>query len=397
MRDQSSSQGFALPMAILVVALLTISATAAFVIASSEERETANSRDQVDAFTLAQSGLERFLLSRSSFGLTSTPPAAFEFARIDLPGGYADVTLERVRPSVAGSPVLYVIRSLGVRTDPSLPGTPFAEHTVAMFARWQAGSLSVRAAFTSLTGFHKPGASGTITGINQCGAGPNVAGVSVPTPPGYTQSGGGTPVPTGTPPIENMGGYQQAANETFINWQGIVNGTALTPDVTIPPQSFPSATAFANPAYWPVIMVDNVNRPPFTLPRNGQGTLIVTGQREPAALHATPQRPRHPYRYGKPHHEREQELERDHSRGWHLDRKREQRYLRSRRDGAQHQARPQRRRDRRDDWDEFRRQRYEADLLQLLQHRDGSLELRRAGDVPQYVVQQLGVVLNGQP
>ena len=277
MRDQSSSRGFALPMAILVVALLTISATAAFVIASSEERETANSRDQVDAFTLAQSGLERFLLSRSSFGLTSTPPAAFEFARIDLPGGYADVTLERVRPSVAGSPVLYVIRSLGVRTDPSLPGTPFAEHTVAMFARWQAGSLSVRAAFTSLTGFHKPGASGTITGINQCGAGPNVAGVSVPTPPGYTQSGGGTPVPTGTPPIENMGGYQQAANETFINWQGIVNGTALTLDVTILPQSFPSATAFANPAYWPVIMVDNVNRPPFTLPRNGQGTLIVTG------------------------------------------------------------------------------------------------------------------------
>ena len=277
MRDQSSSRGFALPMAILVVALLTISATAAFVIASSEERETANTRDQVDAFTLAQSGLERFLLARRSLGFTSTPPTPFERARIDLPGGYADVTSERVRPSVAGSPVLYVIRSLGVRTDPSLPGTPFAEHTVALYARWQGGSLALRSAFTSLTGFEKNGASGTITGIDQCGGQSNVAGVGVPTPPGYIQNGGGTPVPTGTPPIEDMGGYQQAADETFINWQGIVNGTALTPDVRIPPDAFPSATAFANPAYWPVIMVDNVNGPAFPLPRDGQGTLIVTG------------------------------------------------------------------------------------------------------------------------
>ena len=276
MRDQSSSRGFALPMAILVVALLTISATAAFVIASSEERETANTRDQMDAFTLAQSGLERFLLSRSSFGFTSTPPAPFEQVRIDLPGGYADVTLERVRPSVAGSPVLYVIRSLGVRTDPSLPGTPFAEHTVALYARWQGGSLAIRSAFTSLTGLSKNGASGTIKGDDQCGVAPDVAGVSVATPPGYTQFGGGS-VPSGTPDIEDLGTYQEAADETFIDWQGIVNGTALTPDVLIPPQSFPTSTAFANPAYWPVILVNNATGPSWSLPRSGQGILIVTG------------------------------------------------------------------------------------------------------------------------
>ena len=99
----------------------------------------------------------------------------------------------------------------------------------------------------------------------------------MPTPPGYTQTGG-TSVPTGQPAIENMGGYQEAAEETFINWQGIVNGTALTPDVTIPPQSFPSSTAFANPAYWPVILVNNASGLPYnSLSIKGQGILIVTG------------------------------------------------------------------------------------------------------------------------
>lgn len=272
MRAVFDSRGFALPMAILVLALLTISTTAALVIGSAEEREIANVRDQVDAFALAQSGLEQFLRHRSSLGFTGTPPAAFEYVRIDIPGGYADVTLELVRPSVSGSPIVYVIRSLGVRTDPSLPGTPRAQHTAAVYARWQAGTMTVRAAFTSLTGLQKAGSSGTITGEDECGLQPDVSGVSVPTPPGYTQSGGGGSVPSGSPPIEDMGGFQEAADSTFIDWEGIVNGTALTPDVTIPPGSFPSSSAFANSGFWPVIMV-NGN---YTLGTSGQGILIVT-------------------------------------------------------------------------------------------------------------------------
>lgn len=272
MRVVSDSRGFALPMAILVLALLTISTTAALVIGSAEEREIANGRDQVDAFTLAQSGLEQFLIYRTSLGFTSTPPAAFEYVRINVPGGYADVTLELVRPSVSGSPVVYVIRSLGVRTDPSLPGTPRAEHTVALYARWQSGTISVKAAFTSLTGLRKGGDDGTITGEDQCAGQPDVAGVGVPTPPGYTQSGGSS-VPEGSPPIGDMGGYQEAADSTFIDWEGIIDGTALTPDVTLPDDAYPSSVAFANPAFWPVIQV-NGN---FTMPYDGQGILIVTG------------------------------------------------------------------------------------------------------------------------
>ena len=270
MRAVSNSRGFALPMAILVLALLTISTTAALVIGSAEEREIANGRDQVDAFTLAQSGLEQFLVYRTSLGFTSMPPAAFEYVRIDVQGGYADVTLELVRPSVSGSPAVYVIRSLGVRTDPSLPGTPLAEHTVALYARCQSGTMTVKSAFTSLTGLHKNGGAGTITGQDQCGDQPDVAGVSVPTPPGYTQNGGSS-VPEGSPDIADMGGFQEAADSTFIDWEGIVAGTALTPDYTYP--AYPSSIAFFNPAFWPVILVNG----DFSLPYSGKGTLIVTG------------------------------------------------------------------------------------------------------------------------
>jgi hypothetical protein len=62
----------------------------------------------------------------------------------------------------------------------------------------------------------------------------------------------------------------QAGNSDNIDWAGITAGTALAPDITIPPGSWPS---FTNPNYWPTILV-NGN---YTLPGNGQGTLIVTG------------------------------------------------------------------------------------------------------------------------
>jgi hypothetical protein len=270
MRHPSGSEGFALPLAILILTLLTATLAAAFAMASSEYRAIDNARDQEKALRLAQSGLETFLASRPSLGFTAVPPAVSESARVALPGGYADVTLERIRPSVSGSPSLYVIRSKGVRTDPELPGTPAAERMVAQYAQWQVGSLGVGAAFTSLTGLHKNGSSGTISGTDQCGALPGVAGVAVPTNPGYTQNGGGAPVPTGSPPIDNLGSFSAAADATPIDWQGIVDGTALVPDVTIPSDAWPS---FADPNDWPVILVHG----DFALPGDGQGTLIVTG------------------------------------------------------------------------------------------------------------------------
>ena len=60
------------------------------------------------------------------------------------------------------------------------------------------------------------------------------------------------------------------AESVKIDWAGLSGGTALTPDITIPPGAWPS---FSNPNYWPTILVKG----DFALPGNGQGTLIVTG------------------------------------------------------------------------------------------------------------------------
>ena len=264
-----NSEGFALPMAIFLIAVLTITLSASFMVVSSESRFVDNSTDQIRAFGLAQSGLELFLVSRDSLGFTSSPPAVKESIQVALPGGGADVVLERVRPSVGGSPSLYVVRSRGVTTTPELPDVPRAERMVAQYARWTTATLDTPAAVASLTGFHKNGGSGTIDGADQCGMQSSVAGMAVPTTPGYTQNGGSS-VPTGSPPIQDMGTVAAFSDSISIDWAGILSGSALTPDIVIPGGSWPS---FSDPNYWPVIRVTGN----FSLPGDGRGTLIVTG------------------------------------------------------------------------------------------------------------------------
>ena len=264
-----NSDGIALPMAVFLITMLTITVTASFMVVSSESRFVDNSRDEVRAFGIAQSGLELFLVSRDSLGFTSSPPAVKESIQVTLPGGLAQVVLQRVRPSVGGSPGIYLVRSRGVSTDPELPDVPQAERTVAQFARWSTATLDVGAAVTALTGFHKNGGSGTMDGVDQCGVETDVAVMAVPTTPGYTQSGGSS-VPTGSPPIEDMGTVSDFSDSISIDWAGIVAGTALTPDIVIPGGSWPS---FSDPNYWPLILVTGN----FALPGSGRGTLMVTG------------------------------------------------------------------------------------------------------------------------
>ena len=265
----ANERGVALPMATFFAFMLTAVMAAALTMSSAERRVLDSSIAQLDAFSVAQTGLEQFQVRRAEFGFTDVPPAPYESTRVDVGLDYADVVLELVRPSVAGSPPLYVIRSHGVLTGPTLTGTLNGERIVGQYATWQTGTMNVPSAFTSLSGLHKNGGSGTITGTDECAGLPEVAGVAVPTSPGYTQNGG-PPVPTGTPPIDDLGSVADAADQITIDWAGIVDGTALIPDIEIPGASWPS---FANPSYWPVIKVTGN----YSLPSSGRGVLIVTG------------------------------------------------------------------------------------------------------------------------
>jgi len=271
MRLNHSERGVALSMAILVIGVFAILLAAGFSALGSERRVNANDEAAVDAFALAQTGLERFIGRRDSLGFTAMPPAVRESTRLVLRGGYADVVLAQVRTDSVAGLWAYVVRSHGVITVRALRGTPQAERTVAEYAVWEPGQMKLRASWTSLTGLNKNGASSMGTGgVDACGKQPTIGGVAVPASPGYTQNGTGL-APQGNPPVVTLGATPAAAaGAVNIDWNGIVNEGLLQPDVTIPPGAWPS---FFDTTYYPVIRVNG----DFTLPGDGRGVLIVTG------------------------------------------------------------------------------------------------------------------------
>jgi hypothetical protein len=266
MNRVQSERGVALGMVVLVTLVLAVMLAAGFAGMSSERRVIANDEASSDAFLLAQNGLELFIAKRDSFGFMASPPAASESTRATFGGGYVDVVLQQVRSDTVNHRYGYVIRAHAVRTDPALSGTPPGERTVAEYAAWQIGTMHVLSGWTSLTGLQLNSTSATLTGNDGCNMMAPVAGVAVPTSPGYV--GPATAV-TGNPPVLYLGTQQQAVQATHLDWNGIVNQHALRFDYVIPPASWTSIN-FTN---WPIIEVVG----DFTLPGAGQGTLIVTG------------------------------------------------------------------------------------------------------------------------
>src|SRR5207245_1841302 len=93
----------------------------------------------------------------------------------------------------------YVVRSHAANTVKALRGTPGAERTVAEYAVWQPGTMSILSSWTSLSGLHKNGASSMGTGgFDGCGKMPAVGGVACCSS-GTTSRRMGTPEWTGRP------------------------------------------------------------------------------------------------------------------------------------------------------------------------------------------------------
>ena len=271
-----STRGVALPMVLLALGLLTAIVVAGVSMNSVEGRVNDNTVAQSDAYALAQSGLQQFLVNRTSLGFNASPPAVMESTRVALTGGYADVVLQRIRPQVVSQYGMYVLRSTGVRTGGNFPGAPNARRSVAQLVRYNSGTMVPAAGWTSLTGIQKTGGAGTISGVNNCGVpADTVAGVAVPNTPGYTQSGGSS-IPRGAPNIDSLGSsYSAAAAQIPVDWDGILNRGLITPDYVIPGATWNAA--WFGGSNWPVIRVNNDPGAAFVLPGDGRGILIVTG------------------------------------------------------------------------------------------------------------------------
>src|SRR5437868_8937457 len=269
MLKNSERRGFAIPIAILVIAVLTIMIAGGFSLVSAERRSVADQKSQISAFRIAEQGLELFLVRRDSLMAGSANytkvPGAKDSVRINMTGGDADVSLTRLRPPKGSQSGLYVVRSKGVETVGAYAGTPQGVRTVAQYVVWEPAPMQVLAGWTALSGLQKNGNAGTIAGIDLCGAADTVAGVVVPINPGYT----GKVTAVGDPPVDSV-----APDSVHIDWNGIVNFNLITPSVIIPGGTFPSAAQFADTSFYPIV---RVNQADWTLPTSGQGMIIATG------------------------------------------------------------------------------------------------------------------------
>ena len=282
-------RGFALPMAILIIAFLTVTISAAYTATSSELTTNMAQRGESKAYMVAQAGLENFMARRNEVGFCPTcniapnipPTSTYESTTVSLPGGIAYVVAQRVRIGNATRPAIYLLRSHGIDTSSrAITGSSLSvrgKRTVAQLVFWNVNQVNVLSGWTSTSGLDKMGSSGTISGVDACGQKAAVAGIAVPSGD-YTVNGSFTPA--GNPPISYLGTQEQANAAVKIDWKGIVLGNRIQPDYVFASSGEASAAwasiDFGTSPNWkyPVIRVNDN----FTLPgTGGRGTLIVMG------------------------------------------------------------------------------------------------------------------------
>lgn len=266
---QSARRGFAMPMVIMVIGVMTAAVLAAFSRTGSEIQTVDNHRLQTRAFSVAEAGLHQFLAN----GRVNVTTRTYTYGNAT-----ASVTARemRPRPLIGTEDAIWVVSSTS--TVPGGVGRAPVRRTVAQFATLPRTGMKVTSALTSLNGVIKSGSSGSFIGADECAAQGTLPGSQIPS--GGMWSGSSTMV-AGTPPIDSTMTQTQLLANTGIDWAAVINtaGPAITPDVIIcgtgatgaygPCSPWPS---FTDPNYWPVILIDGST----TLSVSGRGTIIAT-------------------------------------------------------------------------------------------------------------------------
>src|SRR5919199_1394205 len=143
MRTFRNRRGFALPLTVMVIVVLTAALTAAFVATASETTTNVALRGQSRAFMIAQMGLERFLEQPDELSLCPkcdtlrTTPAVDTFGK-EIDGDSVYITVTRIRHQSSPTvPAVYFIEARGVDKHSKLSGrlaAVNAERSVGMYA-----------------------------------------------------------------------------------------------------------------------------------------------------------------------------------------------------------------------------------------------------------------------
>ena len=266
-------EGFALPMAILLIGFMTAGLVGGFMRQSNERSIVNSGASQTTAFAVAEAGLEDYIAA----GTTTSTTVQYTYAK-----GTATVVATQIKAAASATDTaIWLVRSTGVANGGTGKNPP-ARRTVAQLAYKFVPQMQVLSSWTSLSGLDKSGASGSISGADACGVvTPAKAGTTVPDG-GYD---GHTTAVSGNPAIDYSGTQAELAAEIKIDWAGIVAATSISPDViycrpgttgyysTLSPcGAFPASSAFTS-TYWPTILINGSS----PLPADGHGLLIVTG------------------------------------------------------------------------------------------------------------------------
>jgi hypothetical protein len=284
MQELKNRRGFALPLVVIFLVVLSFALAAGLAATAAEGSTSTAQRGQNRAYTLAEWGLQKFIVARDSLcrqtgsSCLSDPGAATsgqDSVQVSAPGGYIIVVSRLMRQQQGTKdtiPALYFVRARGVDTTSKLRGgdTTTSVRSVGLMVQWSTITMKVTGAWTSLSGLDKQGNAGQIDGNDQCGRKPAVAGVLVPKGD-YSESGGFTP--TGNPPLDTSKTLAQLEPTITIDWNAIINGNAMPADFYVPtPDNFPDAAWFtADTSRWPVIRVHG----DFSLPNAGRGIIIA--------------------------------------------------------------------------------------------------------------------------
>ncbi|MGD8726039.1 MAG: hypothetical protein PVH40_00270 [Gemmatimonadales bacterium] len=253
-------QGFALPLTIFVLTLITIMLAAIFVRVKIDRRIAESSGDIVNAGAVAASGLQRYFAHYDS---STGRPLDGDSLRINVVGGYADVVARVVRqPADTTDGILYIVRSRGRLIKPTQGPEPQAVQTVAQFAQWQFGSMTVHGAFAAINDFSCPsgGCDGTfsLVGYDECGMASSVYGLRTPNGP-TTGSGNIQPALLEGPAASTFA----APSFLGIDWATVIGG-GLEPDYA----------SLTNLSTWSMYLLTG-NRTMTDVV--GNGLLMVTG------------------------------------------------------------------------------------------------------------------------
>lgn len=262
--------GFALLVSLIAIVGLTALATGGFFLADSEHKTSTNHHASVEAYHLAEAGLNQFL------GDASGTPSTGSQGTYQYPdaGGEAEVFVEYVG-ATRDDQDIYRVRSVG-RFDPASPGQTVVRQ-VGLVAVLNTGVIpDPKASVASGGGITKNGGSGLISGYDNCNSAPARAGVRVPTDPGY--DGKEKPL-EGEPKADSVSNpfdYLEPGAEQW--WDGMLDGSTVQHDYVL--NSDDSSSQWPDYSQvdeeMPVTYVDKNN---IELGDNedGRGLLIIRG------------------------------------------------------------------------------------------------------------------------